>query len=129
MWRFQLDPLSMAFVLLVTFVGGLIHVYSLGYMADDPDKRRFFAYLNLFVASMLLLVLASNYVMVYVGWEGVGLASYLLDRVLERQARVRHCRQEGIRDEPGRRHRDVAGDHADGDDLRDDCFHRRLRRR
>ena len=75
---FQLDPLSMAFVLLVTFVGGLIHVYSLGYMADDPDKRRFFAYLNLFVASMLLLVLASNYVMVYVGWEGVGLASYLL---------------------------------------------------
>jgi NADH-quinone oxidoreductase subunit L len=75
---FQLDPLSMAFVLLVTFVGCLIHVYSLGYMADDPDKRRFFAYLNLFVASMLLLVLASNYVMVYVGWEGVGLASYLL---------------------------------------------------
>ncbi|MCJ7832497.1 MAG: NADH-quinone oxidoreductase subunit L, partial [Actinobacteria bacterium] len=75
---FQLDPLSMAFVLLVTFVGGLVHVYSLGYMADDPDKRRFFAYLNLFVASMLLLVLASSYVLVYVGWEGVGLASYLL---------------------------------------------------
>ena len=68
----------MAFVLLITFVGGLVHVYSLGYMADDPDKRRFFAYLNLFVASMLLLVLASNYVLVYVGWEGVGLASYLL---------------------------------------------------
>ncbi len=75
---FQLDPLSMSFVLLVTFVGSLIHVYSLGYMADDPDKRRFFAYLNLFVASMLLLVLAANYVMLYVGWEGVGLASYLL---------------------------------------------------
>jgi NADH-quinone oxidoreductase subunit L len=75
---FQLDPLSMAFVLLVTFVGGLVHVYSLGYMADDPDRRRFFGYLNLFVASMLLLVLASNYVLVYVGWEGVGLASYLL---------------------------------------------------
>ncbi|MEO8105966.1 MAG: NADH-quinone oxidoreductase subunit L, partial [Actinomycetes bacterium] len=75
---FQLDPLSMAFVLLITFVGGLVHVYSLGYMTDDPDKRRFFAYLNLFVAAMLLLVLASNYVLVYVGWEGVGLASYLL---------------------------------------------------
>jgi NADH-quinone oxidoreductase subunit L len=75
---FQLDPLSMAFVLLITFVGFLIHVYSLGYMDHDPDKRRFFAYLNLFVASMLLLVLADNYVMVYVGWEGVGLASYLL---------------------------------------------------
>jgi NADH-quinone oxidoreductase subunit L len=75
---FQLDPLSMAFVLLITFVGGLIHVYSLGYMAGDPDRRKFFGYLNLFVASMLLLVLASSYVMVYVGWEGVGLASYLL---------------------------------------------------
>jgi NADH-quinone oxidoreductase subunit L len=75
---FQLDPLSMAFVLLVTFVGGLVHVYSLGYMAHDPDKRRFFAYLNLFVASMLLLVLANDFVLVYVGWEGVGLASYLL---------------------------------------------------
>jgi NADH-quinone oxidoreductase subunit L len=75
---FQLDPLSMAFVLLVTFVGGLVHVYSLGYMSHDPDKRRFFAYLNLFVAAMLLLVLANNYVLVYVGWEGVGLASYLL---------------------------------------------------
>ena len=75
---FQLDPLSMTFVLLVTLVGGLIHVYSIGYMAHDPDKRRFFGYLNLFVASMLLLVLASSYVLVYVGWEGVGLASYLL---------------------------------------------------
>ncbi|MEO8329517.1 MAG: NADH-quinone oxidoreductase subunit L, partial [Candidatus Nanopelagicales bacterium] len=75
---FQLDPLSMAFVLLITFVGGLIHLYSLGYMAHDVDRRRFFGYLNLFVASMLLLVLASSYVMVYVGWEGVGLASYLL---------------------------------------------------
>ncbi|HEX5016111.1 MAG TPA: NADH-quinone oxidoreductase subunit L [Actinomycetes bacterium] len=75
---FQLDPLSMCFVLLITFVGGLIHLYSIGYMADDPDRRLFFGYLNLFAASMLLLVLANNYVMVYVGWEGVGLASYLL---------------------------------------------------
>ena len=72
------DPLSMAFVLLVTFVGSLIHVYSLGYMEHDPDKRRFFAYLNLFVASMLLLVLADSYLLLFVGWEGVGLASYLL---------------------------------------------------
>src|SRR4051794_19453980 len=72
------DPLSVAFVLLVTFVGSLIHVYSLGYMEHDPDKRRFFAYLNLFVASMLLLVLADSYLLLYVGWEGVGLASYLL---------------------------------------------------
>lgn len=75
---FLVDQLSMVFVLLITFVGGLIHIYSLGYMGDDPNRRRFFAYLNLFAASMLLLVLANNYVMVYVGWEGVGLASYLL---------------------------------------------------
>ncbi len=74
----RLDPLSMTFVMLVTFVGSLIHVYSLGYMAHDPDRRRFFAYLNLFVASMLLLVLADSYLLLYVGWEGVGLASYLL---------------------------------------------------
>ncbi|USQ77959.1 NADH-quinone oxidoreductase subunit L [Ornithinimicrobium cryptoxanthini] len=73
-----IDPLSMAFVLLITFVGSLIHVYSLGYMEHDPDKRRFFAYLNLFVAAMLILVLADSYLLLFVGWEGVGLASYLL---------------------------------------------------
>ena len=72
------DPLSVAFVMLVTFVGSLILVYSLGYMEHDPDKRRFFAYLSLFVASMLLLVLADSYALLFVGWEGVGLASYLL---------------------------------------------------
>jgi NADH-quinone oxidoreductase subunit L len=72
------DPLSMAFVMLITFVGSLIHVYSLGYMAHDKDKRRFFAYMNLFVAAMLTLVLADSYLFLYVGWEGVGLASYLL---------------------------------------------------
>lgn len=72
------DPLSVAFVMLITFVGSLIHVYSLGYMEHDPDKRRFFAYLNFFVASMLLLVLADSYLLLFVGWEGVGLASYLL---------------------------------------------------
>jgi NADH-quinone oxidoreductase subunit L len=74
----QLDALSICFVLLITGVGSLIHVYSIGYMADDPDRRRFFAYLNLFLAAMLLLVLADNYLGLYVGWEGVGLASYLL---------------------------------------------------
>jgi NADH-quinone oxidoreductase subunit L len=75
---FQLDQLSMVFVLLITIVGSLIHVYSLGYMEHDPDRRKFFGYLNLFVAAMLLLVLANNYLLLYVGWEGVGLASYLL---------------------------------------------------
>jgi NADH-quinone oxidoreductase subunit L len=73
-----LDQLSMCFVLLITGVGTLIHVYSIGYMADDADRRRFFGYLNLFVAAMLLLVLADSYLLLYVGWEGVGLASYLL---------------------------------------------------
>src|SRR5919107_1129465 len=65
------DPLSAGFVLLITRVGALIHVYSIGYMAHDPRRRRFFAYLNLFVAAMLLLVLGDNYVALYVGWEGV----------------------------------------------------------
>ena len=74
----RIDPLSMTFVLLVTFVGTLIHVYSVAYMEHDGDRRRFFAYLNLFVGAMLLLVLADSYLLLFVGWEGVGLASYLL---------------------------------------------------
>lgn len=74
----RLDQLSICFVLLITGVGSLIHVYSVAYMAQDPARRRFFGYLNLFVAAMLLLVLADNYLGLYVGWEGVGLASYLL---------------------------------------------------
>jgi len=73
-----IDPLSMLFVLLITGVGALIHIYSIGYMAHDLDRRRFFGQLNLFVAAMLLLVLADNFLLLYVGWEGVGLASYLL---------------------------------------------------
>ncbi|AMU21067.1 NADH dehydrogenase subunit L [Mycobacteroides abscessus subsp. bolletii BD] len=73
-----LDQLSVCFALLITGVGSLIHVYSIGYMAHDPDRRRFFGYLNLFLAAMLLLVLADNFLGLYLGWEGVGLASYLL---------------------------------------------------
>jgi NADH-quinone oxidoreductase subunit L len=72
------DPLSALFLLLITGVGALIHLYSVGYMAHDPRRPRFFAYLNLFVAAMLMLVLAENYVGLFLGWEGVGLASYLL---------------------------------------------------
>ncbi|GGT13482.1 NADH-quinone oxidoreductase subunit L [Streptomyces kurssanovii] len=75
---FQLDQLSMTFVLLITGVGTLIHIYSIGYMEHDERRRRFFGYLNLFLAAMLLLVIADNYLLLYVGWEGVGLASYLL---------------------------------------------------
>src|ERR1700759_2359494 len=74
----QIDQLSICFVLLITGVGSLIHIYSVGYMAHDADRRRFFAYLNLFLAAMLLLVLADNYLVLYTGWEGDGLASYLL---------------------------------------------------
>ncbi|MBB0242618.1 NADH-quinone oxidoreductase subunit L [Streptomyces alkaliphilus] len=75
---FRLDQLSMTFVLLITSVGTLIHLYSVGYMEHDERRRRFFGYLNLFLAAMLLLVLADNYLLLYVGWEGVGLASFLL---------------------------------------------------
>jgi NADH-quinone oxidoreductase subunit L len=73
-----LDQLSIAFVLLITGVGTLIHIYSIAYMSHDRDRRRFFAYLNFFIAAMLLLVLGDSYLNLYVGWEGVGLASYLL---------------------------------------------------
>ncbi len=75
---FLLDPLALTFVLLITGVGSLIHIYAVGYMDHDPGRRRFFGYFHLFVAAMLLLVLANSYLLLYVGWEGVGLASYLL---------------------------------------------------
>ncbi|EIE97330.1 NADH-quinone oxidoreductase subunit L [Saccharomonospora glauca] len=74
----RIDPLSVTFVLLITGVGALIHIYSIGYMSNDAARRRFFGYLNLFVAAMLVLVLGNSFVMLYLGWEGVGLASYLL---------------------------------------------------
>ena len=74
----RLDALSICFVLLITGVGSVIHLYSVGYMAHDPERRKFFAYLNLFLAAMLVLVLADNFLVLYLGWEGVGLASYLL---------------------------------------------------
>jgi NADH-quinone oxidoreductase subunit L len=77
-WGFQLDPLSAVMILVVTGVGFLIHIYSTGYMWDDSGYYRFFSYLNLFMFAMLTLVLANNYVMMFVGWEGVGLCSYLL---------------------------------------------------
>src|ERR1035437_4851796 len=77
-WGFLLDPLSSVMILVVTGIGFLIHVYSTGYMAHDGGYYRFFGYLNLFVFFMLMLVLANNYVLLFVGWEGVGLCSYLL---------------------------------------------------
>jgi NADH-quinone oxidoreductase subunit L len=77
-WGFLLDPLSAVMVLVVTGIGFLIHVYSTGYMAEEDGFYRFFAYLNLFMFSMLTLILGSNYLMMFIGWEGVGLCSYLL---------------------------------------------------
>ena len=75
---FALDPLSMMMTLIITFIGTLIHVFSIGYMADEPSYWRFFSYLNLFIFSMLLLVMGDNFVLMFFGWEGVGLCSYLL---------------------------------------------------
>jgi NADH-quinone oxidoreductase subunit L len=77
-FSFLIDPLSCLFLLIITGIGFLIHVYSIGYMHDDEGYHRFFAYLNLFVFFMLLLVMGSNYLIMFVGWEGVGLCSYLL---------------------------------------------------
>ena len=74
----QADPLSVTWILLVTGVGSLIHLYAIGYMHGDPLFSRFFAYLNLFAASMLILVLGDNFLLTFLGWEGVGLCSYLL---------------------------------------------------
>src|SRR5215469_12874703 len=74
----QVDQLTLVMLLVVTGVGWLIHLYSAGYMAEDPGYRRFFSYLNLFMFFMLTLVLAANYALLFVGWEGVGLCSYLL---------------------------------------------------
>src|SRR5213075_1955457 len=75
---FQHDPLSIVMLMVVTWVGKLIHIYSVGYMAHEEGYERFFAYLNLFLAEMLVLVLGSSYLVMFVGWEGVGLCSYLL---------------------------------------------------
>src|SRR5258708_4350655 len=77
-WGFLLDPLSCVMVLVVTGVGFLIHVYSVGYMAHEGGYYRFFGYMNLFMFAMLMLVLANNMLLMFVGWEGVGLCSYLL---------------------------------------------------
>ena len=77
-FNFYLDGLSLVMMLIITGIGFLIHLYAAGYMADDPNYSRFFSYMNLFVAAMLMLVLGDNLVVLYLGWEGVGLCSYLL---------------------------------------------------
>ena len=81
-WGFLLDPLSAVMILVVTGVGLLIHIYSTGYMAHEGGYYRFFGYLNLFMFSMLMLVLANNLLLLFVGWEGVGTVQLPADRIL-----------------------------------------------
>ena len=104
-WGFLLDPLSAVMILVVTGIGFLIHVYSIGYMAHDNGYYRFFGYLNLFVFFMLMLVLANNYTLLFVGWEGVGLCSYLLIGFYFHKKSAGGRGQEGVHRQPrgGRR--------------------------
>ena len=81
-YSFLIDPLSVVMILIVTGIGFLIHVYSIGYMHNDKEFARFFAYLNLFIFAMLHLILADNFLLIFLGWEGVGLCSYLLNWIL-----------------------------------------------
>ena len=102
-WGFLLDPLSAVMILVVTGVGFLIHVYSVGYMGHEGGYYRFFGYLNLFVFFMLMLVLANNYLLLFVGWEGVGLCSYLLIGFYIEKKSGGGRRQESVHREPHRR--------------------------
>ena len=106
---FLLDPLSAIWLLFVTGVGTLIHIYSTGYMAHEGGYYRFFGYLNLFMFSMLTLILANNYVLMFVGWEGVGLCSYLLIGFYFHRHSASDRRQQGIHRQPHRRRRIPAG--------------------
>jgi NADH-quinone oxidoreductase subunit L len=96
------DPLTGVMLLVVTGVGALIHLYSVGYMHDDPSYPRYFAYLNLFVFSMTMLVLAGNFLLLYVFWEAVGLLLLLADRLLVHAAGGGAGGQEGVHREPRR---------------------------
>ena len=124
-WAYQVDPLSSVMLLVVTFVGLLIHVYSSrlpglgdGYMAHDPGYARYMSYLNLFMFAMLTLVLGANYLVLFVGWEGVGLCSYLLIGFWFDEAERGRRRQEGVHRQPHRRRRLRAGRVPDLHDVR-----------
>ena len=98
-----LDRLTLVMLLVVTGVGLLIHIYAVGYMAHEGGYYRFFAYLNLFMFFMLMLVLAANFLLMFVGWEGVGLCSLPADRLLLQEELGRRRRQEGLHRQPHRR--------------------------
>ena len=99
---FLADPLSITMCLFVTGIGSLIHLYAIGYMHGDPKFSKFFLYLNLFVLSMLLLVLGENLLVTFLGWEGVGTCSYLLISFWHTRESRGHGRQEGVRHQPRR---------------------------
>ena len=82
-WSINVDPLSSVMLVVVTFVSALVHIYSIGYMSHDPHKPRFMSYLSLFTFSMLALVVSDNFLQLFFGWEGVGLCSYLFNRIYE----------------------------------------------
>ena len=103
----RIDQLSALMILIVTGVGTLIHVYAVGYMDGDKHYGRFFAYMNLFIAFMLVLVLANNFLFLYLGWEGVGLCSYLLIGFYRDRPAAGPGRQEGVHHDPDRRHGDA----------------------
>ncbi len=110
---FHVDALTACLLIVVTTIGMLVHLYSVGYMAHDKGTWRFFAYLNLFMFSMLVLVLANNWLLVFAGWELVGLSSLQPDRVLVPQALRGPRRQEGVHRQPRRRRGLRARDHGD----------------
>ena len=102
-WMLRVDTLTAVMLVVVTTVSSLVHVYSIGYMADDPHRARFFAYLSLFTFAMLMLVTADNFLQMFFGWEGVGLASLPADRLLVHAA-LGQCRgDQGLRRQPRRR--------------------------
>ena len=104
-WTLRIDALTAVMLVVVTGVSSLVHLYSIGYMHDDPHTPRFFSYLSLFTFAMLMLVTADNLLQLFFGWEGVGLASYLLIGFWYSEA-VRQCRRDqGVRRQPRRRFR------------------------
>ncbi len=100
-WALRVDTLTAVMLVVITSVSALVHLYSWGYMDEDPDQPRFFAYLSLFTFAMLMLVTADNLVQMFFGWEGVGLASYLLIGFWFRKPSAKRCGDQGLCRQPG----------------------------